>query len=324
MKTARFWILCGVVFGLTCSAETPPPNGSIKPASWTPHVGDETSVAILFSDPHKYLNKTIVVCGGAGVDNYYSAAYEGGSGTYYSLKFTELTEDMRPTGQLRVYALRTKAEPLVGEILKSQRAGFPGKVVRLKVMVTDRSFWNNEFQKTLELTDWQFFKPEQGKWGEWAQQPAGITQSVSESGVANDSHQQDEKIKALIQRVEELEAKQLHADGKEPPAKATSLVRTGGVNTLNGSYSTGPIYPPERSNLYRTVVIHDPPYTCSLDFSDDGTVFAACKGHIYNRGTYQIIDRKIRFVWVDTNQQPAEAEMQGDVIFWRNGRYERK
>ncbi len=96
------------------------------------------------------------------------------------------------------------------------------------------------------------------------------------------------------------------------------------ANTLNGSYSTRPIYPPERSNLHRTVVIQDPPYTCSLDFSNDGTVLAACKGHIYNRGTYQIIDRKIHFVWVDTNQQPAEAEMQGDVIFWRNGRYERK
>jgi len=90
------------------------------------------------------------------------------------------------------------------------------------------------------------------------------------------------------------------------------------ANTLNGSYSTGLLYPPERSNLYRTVVIHDPPYRLSLDFNDDGTVFSAG-----NRGTYQISDRKIRFAWDDSNL-PVEAEMQGDAIFWNHHRYERK
>ncbi len=95
------------------------------------------------------------------------------------------------------------------------------------------------------------------------------------------------------------------------------------VNTLNGSYSTGPLYPPRRSDLYGGHVIQDPPYTLSLDFSDDGTVFSASNGHVVNRGTYQISDRKIRFAW-DDPKQPVEAEMQGDVIFWGNGRYERK
>lgn len=95
------------------------------------------------------------------------------------------------------------------------------------------------------------------------------------------------------------------------------------VNALNGSYSTGLLYPARRSNLDGTLVIQDPPYTLSLDFSDDGTVFSANTRGVQHKGTYQISDHKIRFVW-DDPKLPDEAEMQGGVIFWGNRRYERK
>jgi hypothetical protein len=110
------------------------------------------------------------------------------------------------------------------------------------------------------------------------------------------------------------------------PVTLTGAVGLGKkVNTLNGSYSTGPIYPAPKSNLYGTVRIQDPPYTLSLDFSDDGTVFSARSGHVLVRGTYEMNGQKIRFVWGDP-KLPAEedAEMHGNVIFWKNYRYERK
>jgi len=166
-------------------------NQDINIVTRLPLVGDETSINAIVADPRKFMQRPIVICGTARIYNYYNFNYTESSATYFSLDFVELTKDMQPAGTLTVYAARNMAEPMVNEILKVQQRGEGHrKVVRLKVMVTSRSFSDDgSFDDDAELIDWQFINSDRSGWAAW-----GSEQIATERAVA--AKEQNEKIAA--------------------------------------------------------------------------------------------------------------------------------
>ena len=104
-----------------------------------------------------------------------SCNYNEATQTHFSLAFAELTADTRKIGSLYIYASRSFAQPLIDEVLKNEANGF-GKIVRLKIKVTSRSFSNGQnfssfdgsFHDDAELLDWQNFDKASNKWTLWA------------------------------------------------------------------------------------------------------------------------------------------------------------
>jgi hypothetical protein len=135
-----------------------------------PLVGDETSVSALIASPRKYQDKPVVISGCITVGNYYNYRYEQASKSHFSLRFVELTKDLKFNEELTIYAERGMAGPLVNKVLKTQREG-DCHGVRLKVVITSRSFEYGDFNENAELVDWQFYDTEKREWEDWAKHP---------------------------------------------------------------------------------------------------------------------------------------------------------
>jgi TPR repeat protein len=81
---------------------------------------------------------------------------------------------------LTVYALRDLAEPLVTEILKVQQREGDSKVVRLKLMITPKSFDDGgSFSENAELIDWQFITSDRSGWGAWANEQIAVDRATA-------------------------------------------------------------------------------------------------------------------------------------------------
>ena len=133
-----------------------------------PYEGDETPIQKIIAEPQAAIGKTLIVCGGVTSENYYNYNYMYASGTHYSLRFTQLNPNLTGGDSLAIYALRLLAKPLVNSITDAQAEGKAGKLVRLKITVTPRSFEDGQFSENAELVDWQTLNPDKASWSPWA------------------------------------------------------------------------------------------------------------------------------------------------------------
>jgi hypothetical protein len=127
---------------LQVNAQITPTNQPAKPKGdgrieQIKMVGDETHVSAIKASPRNFTEKNIIVAGGVQTGNYYNYAYNNAQATHFSLRFTELTEEIKQIGDMTIYADRNISQPLVDAVLKSESTGF-GKIARLKIEVTHR------------------------------------------------------------------------------------------------------------------------------------------------------------------------------------------
>lgn len=205
MKLGMIVALCAIVgiFGWRAMAQTNLPNQQLElNTNRARHIvllGDETHISAIKSSPRNYQGKSIIVVGGVRTANYYNFRYDEASSTYFSLDFHELTEDMKAIGNLTVYARRSLAQPLVDAVLKNEAAG-AGKIVRLKTMITDRSFDFGNFSENAELIDWQFTKATDGGWEPWNSE---IVSAENEKQLARQSEQIEEQRRIAVKMQEQ-------------------------------------------------------------------------------------------------------------------------
>jgi hypothetical protein len=171
-----------------------------------PISGIETPVSALMAKPREYLGKPVIISGCVQVDNYYNYGYENASKTHFSLRFGELTKDVKVTSQLTVYAKRDLAGPLIDDIIKVQRGG-GSKAVRLMVMITQRSFSDGEFGENVELVDWQYLNRATGQWAEWAHKPP-LPPSPAEIAAAQAAAEAKSQAKARAEEARHAASKQ--------------------------------------------------------------------------------------------------------------------
>ena len=115
-------------------------------------LGDETHISAINAAPRSYIDKAIVIVGAVKTANYYNFSYSEDSANFYSLSFYELTEDMKIIGELAIYARRSFAKPLIDAVLRNEEKG-NGKLVRLKICITNRSFSYSDYSENAELLD---------------------------------------------------------------------------------------------------------------------------------------------------------------------------
>jgi len=137
-----------------------------------PRVGDETSAARIATDPRKYLDKVVILCGGVslGRGGYYG--YRGAEKTHVSFHCTDVGDDWHPAGRsVGLYLRREKAEPLIAALDESIKKGSNYKLMRVRaIMLTSRLDPDADSNSTpeLEFLDWQFLEPGGITWGPWA------------------------------------------------------------------------------------------------------------------------------------------------------------
>lgn len=95
--------------------------------------------------------------------------------SHYSFLFKSI--DAKATindEELNVYANKLIAKPLADKIVarQEQGSGNGGVLVRLKVRVTNQSFEYGEYQRMVELIDWQYLNGTRTGWTPWLIHPA--------------------------------------------------------------------------------------------------------------------------------------------------------
>ena len=131
-----------------------------------PVVGDETSLAKVYADPASYYGKPFVVVGVMKVDRDYDYAYRGMNDICYSLWFVQESGVATQGKSLQVYAEKPTFKPLVDAVAAVEDIG-GWKVIRLKVVITDRGFDRGGWHQQVELANWAEMKSDHTGWGEW-------------------------------------------------------------------------------------------------------------------------------------------------------------
>lgn len=165
-------------------------TGESKPEKVKLAVGGETMLSAVIADPYQYLDTSFVITGYVKPDaTAYIGGYRDATKSHYALWFSEMAfyePGAIPSilEHLTVLADRQIAKPLIDAIIEVQQQGRGGKVVRLKVALKERAFWNYkkemaQYNELVELVDWQYRTQDNSAWTDW--ELAGKSTGYSEA-----------------------------------------------------------------------------------------------------------------------------------------------
>ncbi len=133
---------------------------------WTlPFEGDETSLADVKANPGGFFYEPLVVCGSIRPCDVYQSNFStwNAQTSYCSLQFVERLPNGTVGCFLLIYAPREMVIPLLKEISKADDRGLALEV-RLKILVTERTFVKEKWQDQAELVAWQFLTDDRSAW----------------------------------------------------------------------------------------------------------------------------------------------------------------
>ena len=133
---------------------------------WTlPFEGDETSLTDVNANPKRYFYKPLVVCGSIRPSDFYLSNFStwNAQTAYCSLQFVQRLPNGTVGRFLLIYAPREMIKPLLKEIGKADGHGLALEV-RLKILVTERTFVAEQWQDQAELVAWQFLTDDRSAW----------------------------------------------------------------------------------------------------------------------------------------------------------------
>ena len=166
--TVCFYTWICVLFLGVYSGPAQTSKGRTNAISVLPVLEDSVTIPTLISDPDKFLNRPVAVCGSLVVQNYYNYHYDNSANTHYSLSLLGLSTNLQPQGKLNVFASRAIAKAFFYKILYGNEQGGALKFAWVTIKITRDSFSYNQFNDCVELVDWQFLSEDHKSWQPWA------------------------------------------------------------------------------------------------------------------------------------------------------------
>lgn len=183
-------------------------------------VGDETRLVRLKADPPAYVGKTITICGGIRIHDYYNYSYRGRERSHYSLAFEESGDSPRKLGgdDCHLYLLRKYGGSIVETLAKfAEEKGNSTalKLARVKVKLLPEYYGTKQWDM-LEVVDVQFFDKQKSEWQPWIVEPILAEEQRLEK--VKSDHQKSQQEKAA--KEQEKAAKEAASQRDEARQKA--------------------------------------------------------------------------------------------------------